>query len=198
VAELLESLLRRCRCGQTDAVETLVARFREHGRQLAAAILNDEHEAEDALQEAFLTALGRLGDLRSPAAFPAWFRRIVRTKAVRMARRRHAVAAAEPAAMAADESSPAEQLERKELRAVVRKAVTALPPAAREATEMFYLEQLRQHEIAEALGVPEGTVKRRLHDARIRLRDLLLGYAEAPPESTHKPMRRDSIDPDLF
>ena len=179
-------------------MESLVARFHEHGRQLATAILNDEHEAEDALQEAFVTALDRLGDLKSPAAFPAWFRRIVRTKAVRIARRRHDAAAMEAKAEASSESSPVAQLLRKELREIVRKAVAALPPAARATTEMFYLEQLRQDEIAEALGVPKGTVKRRLHDARSRLRDLLLGYAEAPQKSKRKRLQQDSTDPDVF
>jgi RNA polymerase sigma-70 factor (ECF subfamily) len=65
-----------------------------------------------------------------------------------------------------------------ETRLLVREALAALPPAGRETAELFYLDEYNCAEVAELLHVPKGTVKRRLHDARSRLRDLLLGQID--------------------
>ena len=71
---------------------------------------------------------------------------------------------------------PRERVERDELRRVVREALDRLPRAERDAAVRFYLEQQGCAEIARALSIPQGTVRRRLFDARARLRNMLLGY----------------------
>jgi RNA polymerase sigma factor (sigma-70 family) len=199
VAELLSELLERCRrapgspgppgpVGDAEAAAELVRRFEGMAHDLAGALTGDAHLAQDAVQAAFVRALSSLGDLRDDRAFPGWFRQIVRTEAHRIARRRH-----EPPLGEADPPSPAasplDDVAATERRGLVREALAALPPAGREAAELFYLEGRGCAEVAEALGVPEGTVKRRLHDARGRLRQMLLGLAETPPEPTEKPER---------
>lgn len=65
-------------------------------------------------------------------------------------------------------------LAHEELREKVRGLVEELPPAQRAATRLYYLEERTCREVAGRLAVPEGTVKRRLHDARNRLRTMLL------------------------
>jgi len=189
VAEVLSELLARCRRGEDDAVETLVARFSARALDLAAALLGDAHLAEDAVQEAFLVALQRLADLRDPSAFPGWLRQIVRSQCTRILRKRRERLDAEIERRAAAGQSPAAAAELAEMRAVVRAALAALPPVGRRTAELFYLEEQSCAEIAEHLHVPLGTVKRRLHDARAGLRDMLLGVVAPVEESEERPSR---------
>jgi RNA polymerase sigma factor (sigma-70 family) len=177
VAELLSELLARCRRGDADAAAILVARFQPRAVEFAAALLGDEHLAEDAVQSGFVKALGRLNDLREADAFPGWFRQIVRTESLQLLRRRSTTTA-----LPAHESviaDPRDAVAREELREIVRTALAALPPYGRETAELFYLDELDCPEVARRLDVPTGTVKRRLHDARKKLRALLLGYFES-------------------
>jgi RNA polymerase sigma factor (sigma-70 family) len=170
----LDQLLERVRRGEESAAAELVERFSPPALRLATALLTDSHEAEEAVQEAFIEALSRLDDLHSVGAFPAWFRQVVRTRANRRLRRRSertAVAIPEPA----DPSpTPPECAERGELQALVRAALARLPAPGRETAVRFYLDGWSVAELASVMEVPAGTVKRRLYDARARLRALLL------------------------
>ena len=122
MAELLEELLARCRHGDHEAVGVLVRRFWDYAMDLATHLLDDRHLAEDAVQDAFVVVVQRLKDLRTPAAFPGWLRRIVRTQANRISRRRRT-----GAAVSGDEpdggSSPLAHAQETELRRLVRDAV---------------------------------------------------------------------------
>lgn len=189
MTEPLRDLLRRCRDGEEEAIAELVRRFQPWALNFAAAVLKDRDEAEDVVQEAFLTALDRLPDLRDPDAFPAWLRQIIRTHGSRAARRRRELSLDEHAEQAGNEESALSRVRHDELARKVREAIAALPPAGREAVEMFYLDELKCSQVAEHLGVPQGTVKRRLHDARERLRAMLLGYVMdgEPPAKEQKP-----------
>ncbi len=75
--------------------------------------------------------------------------------------------------LAAPELSPEELLEAAQTRAEIRAAIDALSPQLRAAVVMRYFYDLSEAEMAEAEGCPKGTIKRRLHDARSRLRRLL-------------------------
>jgi RNA polymerase sigma-70 factor (ECF subfamily) len=186
VSELLAELLERCRSGDPDAITILVHRFQPWALDLATALLNDPHLAEDAVQAGFIRALSRLADLREPAAFPGWLRQIIRTECHRIARRRTESSLGERID-AVEEQTPADQAETHERCRLVRQALAQLPPASRQAAELFYLDELDTAEVAERLAVPPGTVKRRLHDARLRLRQMLLGYVEPTPPRAKKP-----------
>jgi RNA polymerase sigma-70 factor (ECF subfamily) len=187
VAELLGELLERCRRGDPDAIAALVHRFQIWALDLAAALLGDRHLAEDAVQAAFVRALTRLNDLRDTAAFPAWLRQVIRTECHTIARRPR-MPTLKPAADApATSPTPAEAVEAQERCRLVREALAQLPPASRRTAEMFYLDELDCAEVAERLRVPAGTVKRRLHDARLRLRGMLLPYVEPPPKARKPP-----------
>ncbi len=192
MAELLSELLARCTRGDEHAVRELVDRFSRSAQSLARAILNDDHLAEDALQNSFLAALRRLGQLRDSRAFPGWFRQIVRTEACRVLRRRREPAMGAVNEAAAGDAAPDTDAQAAELRSIVREVVKRLPPAKSQTTELFYFEQHSCAEIAELLDIPTGTVKRRLHDARQRLRSMLLGYVseDEPPEEPEAPPER--------
>lgn len=187
MTDSLQQLLARCRGGDEEAIALLVERFGRRARSLATAILGDEHLAEDAVQEGFLAALERLGQLRDPLAFPAWFRQIVRTQAHRILRARRERVGGEGDAQPAGASAPDQAAQAQELRRIVRRAVADLPPAGSAAAELFYLDEHTVAETAELLNVPVGTVKRRLHDARTMLRSMLLGYVCDEPEEERPP-----------
>lgn len=174
MAETLDELLKRVRCGEPTAVAELIERCSPPALRLATALLADAHEAEEAVQEAFFEALVRLEDLRSAEAFPAWFRQLVRTRANRRLRRKGERTAATIPELADPSPTPPECVERGELKALVRAALARLPAAGRETAERFYLDGWSVAELAAAMDLPVGTIKRRLHDARTRLRTLLL------------------------
>ncbi len=177
MAELLAELLERCRNGDESAYRIMVKRFQNKALDLAKAILMDKHLAEDAVQDAFLTTFNKLDQLRRPEAFPGWFRQIVRTEARRITRKKNK----RPNNTIQEknaELSPGATAELTELRKIVRQALKELPRAGRQTTELFYLDERSYIEVAQILDVPTGTVKSRLHDARQRLRNMLLGYVE--------------------
>jgi RNA polymerase sigma factor (sigma-70 family) len=171
--EPLAALVERCRRREEDAMAELVSRFRRWALDLANALVDDASLAEDVVQEAFTTALLRLNDLREPLAFPGWLRQIVRTHANHLLRERREVCLEDETRLRQG-GSPMSEPERNDLREYVREVIRGLPPVIRDTTELFYLEERSCTEIAAMLKVPQGTVKRRLHDARQRLRGILL------------------------
>ena len=186
---LLRDLIKICETGDEEAIRELLRRFRPWALEFASAIIDDRDLAEDAVQEAFIVALQRLSDLREPDAFPGWFRQIIRTQAGRITRKRLELPTAQNDLIHADVSIP-NNLQADELREVVHNALQSLPSTGRDTAELFYLEEMSCADISDQLGVPLGTVKRRLFDARAKLHDLLLGYVtgeEADSEEQKEP-----------
>ena len=163
----------------------IVQRFQDMAYGCAYAILGDFHLAEDAAQEAFLTAYRQLGQLRQPGAFPGWFRRIVISQCTRLARRKSLSTTALDAAAAVPSSVPAppQNLERRETKDKVLAAIAALPEHQRMATTLFYINGYSQKDVAEFLEVPLTTVKKRLADSRTRLKERMIAMVE---ETLHK------------
>jgi RNA polymerase sigma-70 factor, ECF subfamily len=178
--ELIEQV-RRAQEGDLDAFCYVVTAHRSAAIGMARSILRDTHAAEDAAQDAFMVALDRLGDLREPAAFAGWLRALVRTAAIRSKRRRREVLVGEaPLEGPALQEEPERALGRLEERALVRAAIRELSPKAQAVIERFYLRGLSIQETAHELGVPAGTVKRRLFEAREHLRPRLAGLTGRP------------------
>ena len=140
---------------------------------LANALVDDASLAEDVVQEAFTTALLRLNDLREPLAFPGWLRQIVRRQANHLMRKRREVPFGDVTGVQRGGPGMSEP-ERNDLREHVREMIRGLPPVIRDTTELFYIEERSCVEIAAMLKIAQGTVRRRLHDARQRLRGILI------------------------
>ena len=164
-----------------EAFVALVERFQDAAYGYAYSLLGDPHLAQDATQEAFAAAYRQLGELRTPAAFPLWLRRIVRTQCARLRRGRvPAVESLEALHLGRDGTGseaidpdgakdPAAAFEARELHDAVAAALRGLPAHERVVTVLFYVSDYPQEAIARLVGVPVTTVKKRLQSARKRL-----------------------------
>lgn len=185
--------LARARAGDAEAFAWLVAGVRDRALALARA-LGAGAQAEDVVQEACLLAHRHLGRLERPDAFAGWLLAIVRTCAQKQGRRRRPDLLddlRDPPAAVDPQPDPGERVARGELAALVRDAVRGLPAREAAAVERHYLEGRSVAETAARLGIPAGTVKRQLFEARARLRARLAGLAaEPPPVRRGRPLRR--------
>jgi RNA polymerase sigma factor (sigma-70 family) len=133
--------------------------------------------AEDAAQEAFITAWRNLDQLRQPEAFPGWFKRIVLSQCNRLTRGKHLETVSLDAIeelVASDSALQPEQVaEQREQQQCVLAAMQTLPKHERMVTALYYMGDYSTNEIAAFLEVPLTTVKKRLYDARQKLRNRL-------------------------
>lgn len=161
--------------GNTGAFNEVVSRFQPWALRHAGTVLRDRALAEDAVQEAFLSAYKNLGSLRNPDLFPKWFRSILTSSISRTVRQYDLnipfVELGEAADLAQLAPHELDILERRQIKGMVRMAISNLSPKTREACTYFYIDGYSQKEIAGFLNVPVGTVKRRLHDARAKIRE---------------------------
>ena len=172
----LEQLVQRALEGDLSAFVALTRRFQHLAFGAALALLGDFHQAEDAVQEAFLSAWSALPALSDPAAFPGWLRGIVRHHAFRTLRRRHLDIV--PLEAAEDVPSNArladDQLDHKQHSAAALAALAALPAGLREPATLFYIHECSHQDIANFLGISATTVNNRLHAARAKLKERML------------------------
>ena len=119
----------------------------------ALAHLSDYHLAEDVAQESFLIVYAKLDTLNEPIAFPAWLRRIVDFQCARLMRTK---AQTEPLEAGLDipaqDPSPYQQTESREMRNLVRDAIKELPEAQRLVTTLFYLSGHSTSDVARMLA----------------------------------------------
>jgi RNA polymerase sigma factor (sigma-70 family) len=171
-------LVRSARAGDVASLGVLLTRHRAGMTAVAMSVLGAGPDAEDAVQDAALVALARLGDLRDPAAAGAWLRGIVRNTC--RARRRPArVVPADLPDLACPDPNPEQLLDRLALRDWVWRALDQLSPPLRLVTMLRWFTGIDDYEsIAQACGVPVGTVRSRLSQARIKLAGALHATAE--------------------
>ena len=168
----LEQLIDRAKQGDLDAFAEVTRRFQHMAFGYALSIVRDLQQAEDVVQEAFVAAWFGLITLADPAAFPGWFRGIVRHQSHRVIRQRHleALPLAAADAVAAEETRPDDRLEQGQQVAAVLDAIARLPAPLREIVTLFYVHDCTQQDIATFLGLPVTTVNNRLHAARTQLK----------------------------
>ena len=171
--EELKSLVISARSGSLEAFGRIVRRFQDMAYGCAYSVLGDFHLSEDIAQEAFIEAYCQLSSLRDPEAFPGWFRRIVFKHCDRITRRKHiqTVPLDAAARMTSGDAGPALMAEQCEMQEEILEAIRALPEHLRTVTMLFYIDEYSQKEVAEFLGVPVTTVKKRLYDSRRQLRE---------------------------
>ncbi len=197
-----EQVVAEVVAGHTALFEVLMRRHNERLYRAARAILRDEAEAEDVLQQAYVNAYAHLRQFDGRAKFSTWLTRIAVNEAITRARRRGRYEPLDDdetgggeTAMAARGQDPEHQAFAGELGRLLEAAVDALPDGAREVFVLRDIEGLSTTEASECLGVSEDVVKTRLSRARAALRRDLFDRAglAAPTAFTFQRPRCDRI-----
>jgi RNA polymerase sigma-70 factor (ECF subfamily) len=167
--------------GHETAIRELLRRHNQRLFRTARAILRDDAEAEDAVQEAYMKAIRAIGGFRAEAKLSTWLTRIAANEALERLRRRKRAdvlpleADVEPIPQddAPQPDTPEQLAMRAEARRIVERRIDALPEAFRTVFVLRMVEEMTVEETAVALGVPEATVRTRLFRARSLLRESL-------------------------
>jgi RNA polymerase sigma-70 factor (ECF subfamily) len=172
-------VVRKVCAGEPELFELLMRRYNQRLYRITRAILRDDGEAEDVVQEAWMRALEHLGQLQEPDRFAGWIGRIAIYESWSRARRnrRIRIVGAEPDARLARLASTSEDPERaasgREGRAELEAAIDALPERDRLVFVLRAIDELSTAEAAEILSISPSAVKARFHRARVRLRAVL-------------------------
>jgi NitT/TauT family transport system substrate-binding protein len=182
-ADGYQALVHAAVSGDQKAFNELVKRFYGMAFTAASHRLNDRGLAEDAVQEAFLTAFLKLAELKNKAAFPSWLRRILFTSCTRIEKKHHKLLTGNTNAFYLLEDQtpgPEDLMVRYQSKAMVAKTLALLDSVSREACIQRYVYGRSYKEIAADLQVPLGTIKRRLHAARDKVIKVFEHQEERP------------------
>ncbi len=178
--EELKSLVEKTRIGDLVAFGEIIRRFQDMACGYAFSILGDFHLAQDAAQEAFLEAYRELPKLQSSLAFPGWFRRIVFTRCTRIIDRKKipTVPLETAGGLPHPALDPGQSLDQRELGEKVLAAIRALPDHQRAVTTLFYINGYSEKDVSDFLEIPLTTVKKRLRESRIHLKERMMNMVE--------------------
>ena len=176
-----DALVPRILAGESALFEHIMRRHNQRLFRTARAILNDDAEAEDVMQETYTRAFAHLGQFRGDAQLGTWLVRIAVHEAFARVRRRRRLAPLPPgddveALPMPDRSTPIDperEANNAELRRLLEHAIDELPETYRTVFVLREVEGLSTATTADCLGVSEEVVKTRLSRARLRLRDQL-------------------------
>ncbi len=174
-------VIRQVLEGNTAMFELLMRRYNERVYRAARAIVRDEQEAEDVMQQAYVNAFTHLHQFNGAARFSTWLTRIAINESLARVRRRgryetfdDELSNVEPFMSRNVPENPERQAFTGELRGLLEWAIDMLPDGMREVFVLREVEELSTSEVAEALDVSEDVVKTRLSRGRAALRRVLL------------------------
>jgi RNA polymerase sigma factor (sigma-70 family) len=170
---LHEELISRCKAGDQGAHQSLYKLYAKAMYNVGYRITRSEAEAQDVLQEAFISAFRNLHRYRGDSTFGAWLKRIVVNKAINALGRRKMEPIPEN-----EHWDVAEEPERSDYREGltierVKRAIGQLPDGYRTVLTLYLIEGYDHQEIAEIVGFTESTSKSQLNRAKAKLRELL-------------------------
>jgi RNA polymerase sigma-70 factor, ECF subfamily len=203
-----EELVRRILQGETALFELIMRRYNQRLYRVARAIVRDDAEAEDVMQDAYVRAYEHLAQFAGRSQFSTWLTRIAIHEALARSQRRkrteqfqfsadesHAGIQNGEVNVPADALNPEEQFSVSELRGALEAAILSIPEQYRLVLMMREVEQLNTQETAAALELSEENVKVRLHRARAMVRKNLFAQAgsEAPTAFGFMGVRCDRV-----
>lgn len=189
------ALINSAQQGDLNAFNTLILHYQDAVFNTAVRILGDEDMAQDAAQEAFISAFQSIKSFRG-GSFKAWILRTVTNACLDELRRqkRRPTTPLEPETSDGEEMdspkwladknmTPAQQAEADELEHAIQHCLDALPTEFRTAVVLADVQGMDYTEVASATSVPLGTIKSRIARARLRLRECLRSFEELLPSS---------------
>ncbi|MEU4609511.1 RNA polymerase sigma factor [Streptomyces umbrinus] len=189
-------LTRAAQAGDVTALGLLLERHRAGMRAVALSILGPGPDVDDVLQDAAVTALRRVGDVRDPAAIGPWLRMIVRNAARSLLRGSVAFRPIDDLRLPSTDAGPERRLEHHAMRDWIWEAIEELSPTLRLPLVLrhFSTGVTSYERIAEACGVPVGTVRSRLSQGRAKLATALAATADAPHGDTGRRTRASRVE----
>ncbi|HUR81921.1 MAG TPA: RNA polymerase sigma factor [Thermoanaerobaculia bacterium] len=182
-----EEIVDRVLDGDVAMFEVLMRRYNQRVYRAVRAVLRDDDQSEDVMQQAYLNAYAHLRQFEKRAQFSTWLTRIAVNEA--LARRGKRPPGEEDESMmemvASSAPDPEQHTLAAELRQAMQREVEALPDSFREVFVLREVEGLSTAEASETLGISEDLVKTRLHRARTQLRDNLYRRAGVTLESLY-------------
>lgn len=166
-------LIQRALNGDMNAWGEIVRCYKDAVFGIAIGILGNPADAEDAAQDAFIRAYEGLHTFHLDKRFSTWIFAVTANICKNKLRRERLFAPLKHIARLTKGSDPAQQLAQQERTQIIREAIDQLKPAYRMPLVLRYYAELDYKEIAEVLGLPEGTVKTRLHRAKAELKHIL-------------------------
>lgn len=193
-----EQIVTRVLAGEPALYELLMRRYNQRLFRAARAVVKDDAEAEDVMQDAYVRAWFHLAQFKAEAKFSSWITRIAINEALARLRRTgrltdlELVENADPASLPMPTGAPGPEQEAftGELKRLLETSIEALPIASRAAFVLRHVEGLSTTETAECLEISEQALKTRLHRARTLLREELfsrVGPAAAETFAFHAP-----------
>jgi len=176
-----QQLIADCLAGRTEAFGALVRRYQDRLFNTVYRLLSHADDAQDVVQEAFLSAYQSLENFKGDAQFFTWLYRIAINSAISLKRKRKAALSLH---VVSDDSSfdpqdasefgqPGHALEQIEQERRIQLALARLSPEHRAVLVLKDMEGQKYEAMADILHVPVGTIRSRLHRARTELRELL-------------------------
>lgn len=174
----LTELVKKAQSGNKKALEEIYSFTRPHIFNMAYAVLKNEDDAEDIVQDCYVTVISKLGELKNPESFEKWLNTVASNKIKDYIKKKkpdlidgqdYAFINSVP-----EESSdfiPHENIDRADNSETVSKIVSELSDEKRKCIEMHYYEEKSVSDIARELDIPENTVKSRLHQGRKEVRE---------------------------
>jgi RNA polymerase sigma-70 factor (ECF subfamily) len=185
-----QRLISDCLAGNADAFGGLVLRYQDRLFNTVFRLVDNPEDARDVVQEAFLNAYQSLSAFKGDSLFFTWLYRIAVNTAISLKRKQKSalrlMATAHDTGVVVEPQDPSEAsqpghaLEMAEEERRVHQALARLSTEHRNVLVLKDMEGMKYEEMAEVLQVPVGTIRSRLHRARLELREILLQDEEAP------------------
>jgi RNA polymerase sigma-70 factor (ECF subfamily) len=193
--EILE-LVRQAQTGDRTAYGELVKRFEPAVYAIALSRLRNPTEAQELTQEVFIHVMTKLNQLREPQCFAGWLRQITARMAINRLTRHTLVQGGDSEALqntAAAGETPLDEMVRAEQRRQLWDGLERLKDIDRDTLVAFYIRGHSLKRMSRDFETPVGTIKRRLHVARNRLREELEREpsADGPPRRRRKKQKRE-------
>lgn len=175
-------LINACLEGDSAAFGILVLRYQARLYNTVYRLTDNAEDAQDVVQEAFLHAYQALGSFKGDSLFFTWLYRIAVNTAISLKRKRRVVLSIDGAPYGeqgvepidpSELTRPGHSVEQQEQVQKVRRALARMSPEHKAVLVMKDMEEKKYEDIAEVLQVPIGTIRSRLHRARLELRELL-------------------------
>jgi RNA polymerase sigma factor (sigma-70 family) len=176
VDQELTNLIQKARSGDLEAFSTLVSKYKGQVFRHAFSIVNDRMEAEDIAQEAFVKAYSSLSKLDNNFAFVSWLTRIVTNICYDKLKKRQKIQKLQLKSNdRAEQMSMTSSIDRTQLKLEIQEAMQKLSPDQRIVLSLRDIQGYSYDEISKLLSIPLGTVKSRIHSARIALKKEIFG-----------------------